>query len=32
MENEKREFVKDVDYYLEYGYVIFTEKYLKEKG
>jgi len=32
MENEKKDFVKDVDYYLEYGYVIFTEKYLKEKG
>lgn len=29
---EKREFIKDVDYYLEEGFVIFTEKYLKEKG
>jgi hypothetical protein len=29
--NKKKEFVKDVDYYLESGYVIFTEKYLKER-
>lgn len=28
---EKKEFIKDVDYYLEDGFVIFTEKYLKEK-
>lgn len=28
---EKKEFIKDVDYYLENGFVIFTEKYLKEK-
>jgi hypothetical protein len=29
---EKKDFVKGVDYYLENGYVIFTEKNLKEKG
>lgn len=29
---EKKEFVKDVDYYLELGYVIFTEKYLTERN
>jgi hypothetical protein len=28
---EKKEFIKDIDYYLEEGFVIFTEKYLKEK-
>ena len=28
---EKKEFIKDVDYYLEEGFVIFTEKYLKER-
>tara|TARA_R110000868_G_scaffold15920_1_gene72062 strand:- start:173 stop:361 length:189 start_codon:yes stop_codon:yes gene_type:complete len=30
--NEKKEFVKDIDYYLESGYVIFTEKYLTERN
>ena len=30
--NKKKEFVKDVDYYLEAGYVIFTEKYLRERN
>lgn len=29
--NKKKEFVKDIDYYLESGYVIFTEKYLTER-
>jgi hypothetical protein len=29
---EKKEFIKDIDYYLEDGFVIFTESYLKEKG
>ena len=29
---EKRDFIKDVDYYLEDGFVIFTEKYHLEKG
>lgn len=29
---EKKEFIKDVDYYLEEGFVIFTDKYLREKG
>ena len=29
---EKKEFIKDIDYYLEQGFVIFTEKYLKERG
>lgn len=29
---EKKEFIKDVDYYLEEGFVIFTQKYLEEKG
>jgi hypothetical protein len=29
---EKKEFIKDVDYYLEDGFVIFTEKYHKERG
>ena len=28
---EKKEFIKDIDYYLENGFVIFTEKYLKER-
>ena len=28
---EKKEFIKDIDYYLEDGFVIFTESYLKEK-
>ena len=28
----KKEYIKDIDYYLEDGKVIFTEKYLKEKG
>lgn len=30
--NKKKEFVKDIDYYLESGFVIFTEKYLKERN
>ena len=29
---EKKEFIKDVDYYLENGFVIFTEKYLMDRG
>ena len=29
---EKKEFIKDVDYYLEDGFVIFTEKYHLERG
>ena len=29
---EKKEFIKDVDYYLEEGFVVFTEKYHIEKG
>ena len=29
---EKKEFIKDIDYYLEDGFVIFTEKYHLEKG
>lgn len=29
---EKKEFIQGVDYYLEEGFVIFTEKYLKERG
>jgi len=29
---EKKEFIKDVDYYLEDGFVVFTEKYHIEKG
>jgi hypothetical protein len=29
---EKKEFIKDIDYYLEDGFVIFTEKYHKERG
>jgi Family of unknown function (DUF5522) len=29
---EKKEFIKDIDYYLEEGFVIFTEKYHKERG
>jgi hypothetical protein len=29
--NDKKEFIKEVDYYLESGYVIFTEKYLLER-
>jgi len=29
---EKKDFIKDVDYYLEDGFVIFTEKYLRERG
>ena len=29
---EKKEFIKDVDYYLEEGFVIFTEKYHLERG
>ena len=29
---EKKDFIQGVDYYLEEGFVIFTEKYLKEKG
>ena len=29
---EKKEFIKDVDYYLEDGFVIFTEKYLRERN
>jgi hypothetical protein len=29
---EKKEFIKDIDYYLENGFVIFTEKYHKERG
>lgn len=29
---EKKEFVKGVHYYLEEGFVIFTEAYLIEKG
>jgi hypothetical protein len=28
----EKEFIKDIDYYLEDGFVIFTESYLKEKG
>lgn len=28
----KKEYIKDIDYYLEDGKVIFTEKYLREKG
>ena len=28
---EKKEFIKDVDYYLEEGRVIFTAKYLSER-
>ena len=28
---EKKDFIKDVDYYLEDGFVIFTEKYLKDR-
>ena len=27
----KKEFIKDIDYYLENGFVIFTQKYLKER-
>jgi hypothetical protein len=27
-----KEFIQDVDYYLENGRVIFTAKYLKEQG
>lgn len=29
---EKKEFIKDIDYYLEQGFVIFTEKYLRERS
>ena len=29
---EKKDFIKDIDYYLEDGFVIFTEKYHLEKG
>ena len=29
---EKKEFIQGVDYYLEEGFVIFTEKFLKERG
>jgi Family of unknown function (DUF5522) len=29
---EKKEFIKDVDYYLEDGFVIFTEKYHLDRG
>jgi len=29
---EKKEFIQGIDYYLENGFVIFTEKYLKEMG
>jgi hypothetical protein len=28
----KREFIEGIDYYLENGYVIFTEHYLKNRG
>jgi len=28
---EKKEFIKDIHYYLEKGYVIFTKKYLSER-
>lgn len=28
----KKEFIKDIDYYLEDGFVIFTEKYLTERN
>lgn len=30
--SNKKEFVKDIDYYLESGFVIFTEKYHKDRG
>jgi hypothetical protein len=28
----KKDYIQNIDYYLEDGRVIFTEKYLKEKG
>jgi hypothetical protein len=28
---KKKEFIKDIHYYLENGYVIFTKKYLSER-
>lgn len=28
---KKKEFIKDIHYYLENGYVIFTKKYLLER-
>ena len=28
----KKDFIQHVDYYLEEGRIIFTEKYLKQKG
>jgi len=30
--SEKKEFVKDVDYYIEDGRVVFTEKYNLDRG
>jgi 2-iminoacetate synthase ThiH len=30
--SEKKEFIKDIDYYIEDGRVIFTEKYNLERG
>lgn len=30
--SKKKEFIKDIDYYLESGFVIFTEKYLTERN
>ena len=28
----KKEYIKDIDYYLEEGKVIFTEKHLRKRG